>query len=85
MELLTKRRAGVHYSGPHVPVFLKMRKHRFDVKSIPLTPESIASYEVVLLATNHDSFDCSMIGMHGRLIVDTRGVFLSLLLNVVKA
>ena len=76
MEILVKRGALVHYSDSHVPVFPKMREHRFDLESICLTPESVASYDVVLLATNHDDFDYPMIGKFARLIVDTRGVFL---------
>jgi UDP-N-acetyl-D-glucosamine dehydrogenase len=31
--------------------FPRMREHRFDLKSVELTPQTIASYDVVLLAT----------------------------------
>ena len=85
MELLAGRGAQVHYSDPHVPVFPKMRKHHFDLKSVPLTPETITSYDLVLLATNHDSFDYALIQKHGKLIVDTRGVYLEPAANVVRA
>ncbi len=85
MELLAKRGALVEYSDSHVPVFPKMREYYFDLQSVPLTPESIAAYDVVLLATNHDDFDYPMIGANARLIVDTRGVFLERAGNVVKA
>jgi UDP-N-acetyl-D-glucosamine dehydrogenase len=85
MELLTARGASVDYSDPHVPTFPKMRKHHFDLRSVPLTPESIAAYDLVLLATNHDKFDYSMIQKHAGLIVDTRGVYLKPADNVVKA
>lgn len=85
MELLVKRGAVVDYSDMHVPVFPKMREHHFDLKSIPLTPQSVASYDVVLLATNHDSFDYPMVAKHAKLIVDTRGVYLEPAANVVKA
>jgi UDP-N-acetyl-D-glucosamine dehydrogenase len=68
-----------------VPVFPPMRQHHFDLKSVPLTPESIASYDLVLLATNHDAFDYEKIREHARLIVDTRGVYLDPAPNVVKA
>jgi UDP-N-acetyl-D-glucosamine dehydrogenase len=85
MELLVRRGAQVDYSDPHVPVFPPMRQHRFDLKSTPLTPQSISGYDVVLLATNHDAFDYGLIGKHARLIVDTRGVYLDRAPNVVKA
>jgi UDP-N-acetyl-D-glucosamine dehydrogenase len=85
MELLTARGASVDYSDPHVPTFPKMRKHHFDLRSVPLTPEGIEGYDLVLLATNHDKFDYPMIQKHARLIVDTRGVYLKPAENVVKA
>jgi UDP-N-acetyl-D-glucosamine dehydrogenase len=85
MELLVRRGARVDYSDPHVPVFPHMREHRFDLKSIPLTRDSIAAYDVLLLATNHDAFDYALIKNHAALIVDTRGVYLEPASNVVKA
>src|SRR4029078_1305450 len=85
MELLVRRGARVDYSDPHVPVFPRMREHRFDLKSVALTAESVSSYDLVLLATNHDAFDYEMIGKHANLIVDTRGVYLKPAANVVKA
>ncbi len=85
MELLRGAGANVAYSDPHVPVFPKMREHRFDLKSVPLTPASVASYDALLLATNHDAFDYAMLAKHARLIVDTRGVYLDPAPNVVKA
>lgn len=85
MELLTGKGAVVEYSDPHVPVFPKMRKHHFDLKSVPLTPENVAGYDFVVLATNHDAFDYELIAKHAKLIVDTRGVYLQPAANVIKA
>ena len=85
MEILVRRGALVEYSDPHVPVFPKMREHKFDLRSVPLTSERIATYDVVLVATNHDLFDYELIKKHARLIVDTRGVYLQQAPNVVKA
>jgi UDP-N-acetyl-D-glucosamine dehydrogenase len=85
MEILRDKGAQVSYSDPHVPVFPRMREHSFDLRSIGLTPESIASFDVVLLATSHSAFDYELIAQHARLIVDTRGVFLDPRPNVVKA
>jgi UDP-N-acetyl-D-glucosamine dehydrogenase len=85
MELLTRRGAQVQYSDPHVPRFPPMREHRFDLRSVRLTPENVGSYDVVLLATNHDVFDYGLVRKHARLIVDTRGVYLDPAPNVVKA
>ncbi|NHZ87680.1 nucleotide sugar dehydrogenase [Massilia sp. CCM 8733] len=85
MEILRAKGALVDYSDPHVPVFPKMREHRFDLASVPLTAASIASYDVLLLATSHSAFDYALIAQHAALIVDTRGVYLDRLPNVVKA
>jgi UDP-N-acetyl-D-glucosamine dehydrogenase len=85
MELLQVKGAQIYYSDPWVPIFPKMREHHFDLRSVQLTPESIASFDAVLLATNHDAFDYEMIGQYARLIVDTRGVYLKPADNVFKA
>ena len=77
--------AHIDYAGPWVPVVTKMRELHFDLSSVALTPESIASYEALLIATNHDVFDYDMIQQHARLIVDTRGVYLTPAANEVKA
>jgi UDP-N-acetyl-D-glucosamine dehydrogenase len=85
MELLQRRGARVEYHDPHVPVFPKMREHRFDLKSVALGAETLRGYDVVLLATDHDAFDYELIRKNSRLIVDTRGRFLEPAANVVKA
>lgn len=85
MELLQSKGAQIFYSDPHVPVFPKMRKHHFDLSSVPLTAETIAGFDFLLLATNHDAFDYTLIKKNAKLIVDTRGVYLEPSDNVVKA
>ncbi|KGF81141.1 UDP-N-acetyl-D-glucosamine dehydrogenase [Massilia sp. JS1662] len=85
MEILRDKGAVVDYTDPHVPVFPRMREHHFDLKSVELTPQRIASYDVVLLATAHSAFDYDLVRQYASLIVDTRGVYLTALPNVVKA
>lgn len=85
MEILRDKGAEVAYSDPHVPVFPKLREHRFELSSIALTRESIASYDLVLLATDHNAFDYVFIQKHAKVIVDTRGVYQERLPNVVKS
>jgi UDP-N-acetyl-D-glucosamine dehydrogenase len=85
MEILREKGALVDYSDPHLPVFPRMREHYFDLTSVELTPSNIASYDVVLLATAHGAFDYELIRQYAPLIVDTRGVYLAPLPNVVKA
>ncbi len=85
MQLLADKGAIVHYSDPHVPHFHGDHKHRGELHSVELTPENIASYDCVLLATDHARFDYELIQRRAQLIVDTRGVYLEPTDNVVKA
>ena len=85
MEILRSQGAEVAYSDPHVPVFPKLRQHHFDLSSVPLTPESLREYDLVLLATDHAKFDKDMIAAHSSLLVDTRGVFREPAPNIIKA
>jgi UDP-N-acetyl-D-glucosamine dehydrogenase len=86
MEKLSALGATVSYSDPHVPVFPKLRDHaHFDLASEALTPEMIASYDCLLLATDHDDFDYAALKAHARLIVDTRGRYLEPADNIVKS
>jgi UDP-N-acetyl-D-glucosamine dehydrogenase len=85
MELLKAKGALVDYSDPHVAVFPRMRNYHFELRSVSLDAETIAAYDLVLLATDHGKFDYPLIQKHAQLIVDTRGVFLDPEDNVVKA
>lgn len=85
MEILRAKGANVAYSDPWVPVFPKMREHKFDLLSVELSPESVNYYDLVLIATNHDLFDYQLIQENAKIIVDTRGVYLTSYKNVVKA
>ncbi|MDP6771470.1 MAG: nucleotide sugar dehydrogenase, partial [Anaerolineales bacterium] len=85
MELLEEKGAIVEYTDPYVPFFPKMRDHLFDLTSVNLTPEIIASYDILLLVTDHTTFDYEMIQQNAQLIVDTRGVYQDSENNVIKA
>ena len=85
MELLRAKGADVSYSDPHVPVFPRLRDHRFDLASVELTREAISSFDVVVLATDHEKFDFELIRECADLIVDTRGVYLNPSAKIVKA
>lgn len=85
MELIRDKGAEVAYSDPHVPVFPKMRAHKFDLTSVELTAESLASYDAVVLTTNHDRFDYDLIKQHAKLIIDTRGVYRKPAPHIIKA
>ena len=73
MELLQNKGAHIDYSDPHVPSFPRKRDYHFDLQSIALDASSIASYDCIVLATDHDKFDYALLQQHATLIVDTRG------------
>lgn len=85
MELLQQKGAVFAYSDPHIPVFPRMREHYFDLKSVDLTAKSLAEYDCVLIATNHDAFDYPLIRKHAKLIIDTRGVYSEPAAHIIKA
>jgi len=85
MEILRARGANLEYCDPNVPVFPKMREHSFDLKSVPMTPEMLASYDCVVLLTDHSKFDYEMILEHAKLVIDTRGKFRNASPKVIKA
>lgn len=85
IEKLQHLGAQCDYSDPHVPVFRGTREHKFSMTGVTLTAETIAKYDCVLLATDHDRFDYELIKGNANLIVDTRGRYAASVTNVVKA
>ena len=85
MELLSQKGAKIEYSDPFIPVFPAIRKYFFDLSSVNLTSNNIAKYDLLLLVTNHDNFDYSLIQKHAKIIIDTRGVYSKYYKNVIKA
>ncbi|WP_058543234.1 UDP-N-acetyl-D-glucosamine 6-dehydrogenase [Pseudomonas fluorescens] len=85
MELIEAKGGLVCYSDPHVPLFPKMREHHFELSSEPLTESNIASFDAVILATDHDKFDYSLIKQHARLIIDSRGKYREPAPHIIKA
>jgi UDP-N-acetyl-D-glucosamine dehydrogenase len=74
IERLLDLNADVHYNDPHVPKTLPMRKHDLKMISVDLTPDSIAEFDCLVIATNHSVYDAQVLVDHAQLIVDTRGM-----------
>jgi len=72
IEKLEELGAAVDYNDPHVPATHKMRHHDLHMKSVELSPQKIASYDCVLIATHHQAYDWQQIADNAKLIVDTR-------------
>ena len=85
MEKLRGLGGDVAYSDPHIPVFPKSQEHDFELASVTLSPESLCSYDCVLISTDHDLFDYRLIEMNAALIVDARGRYVNPAPHIVKA
>src|SRR3984893_322715 len=73
LELLTERGALLDYNDPFFPGLHKMRHYEFSsMRSVNLTPEQLAGYDCVLIATDHSSYDYEAIARNSKLVVDTR-------------
>jgi UDP-N-acetyl-D-glucosamine dehydrogenase len=73
MEILQKRGADFDYNDPYFPALHKMRHYDYsNMKSVPLKPETIATYDAIVIATDHTSYDYAAIVDSAKLVVDTR-------------
>ncbi|HEF8771922.1 nucleotide sugar dehydrogenase [Providencia manganoxydans] len=85
MEIIQEKGATIAYSDPHVPTFPKMREHHFNLSSEELSIDNLSTFDAVILATNHDKFDYSLIKKHSKLLIDTRGIYREPAENIIKA
>jgi UDP-N-acetyl-D-glucosamine dehydrogenase len=76
VELVERRGAHVDYHDPFIPEIPVTRAHPelSGRVSQPLTPAHVASYDVVLISTDHDDIDWATLVASARLVVDTRNV-----------
>ncbi len=74
LEMLHKRGSMADYFDPHVPAIPPTRNHPAlaGQESVELTGPVLASYDAVLIATDHDAVDYELIHRHANLILDTR-------------
>lgn len=73
IERLRELGAEVDYNDPLVPRTHRMRRYGdMGLQSVELTPETIARYDAVLVATNHSCYDWQTIADHAKLVIDTR-------------
>ena len=85
IELLRDRGAEVTYHDPFIPTYPSMRKYRIDLKSVPLTPDTLRAMDCVLILTDHDAVDYGMLSEHATLVVDTRNAMATVPLSKRRA
>ena len=74
IELLLERGAEVSYCDPYFPTTRPGRKHRLEMRSVPLTAEEFGRYDAILLSTAHREFADPALYRLARLVIDTRNV-----------
>ncbi|RYD29582.1 MAG: nucleotide sugar dehydrogenase, partial [Verrucomicrobiaceae bacterium] len=74
MDLLQEAAATVEYHDPYVPVIKPTREHPHwaGKQSVPWTRESLASFDVVLIATAHQCVNHEELAAWSPCIVDSR-------------
>ena len=73
--MLKDKGANVKFNDPYFKKLPPLRKYNFELENISLTPQNVKKFDLIILITDHDSFDYEMIEKNGRLIIDTRGRF----------
>ncbi|MEO0769231.1 MAG: nucleotide sugar dehydrogenase, partial [Cyanobacteria bacterium J06649_4] len=81
MKALLMQRATVAYHDPYIPE-IEVSGHR--LRSVPLTPESVAEADLVVIATDHTQVDYGWVVQHSRAVLDTRGVTRHLVCDLSK-
>ncbi len=82
MQLLQQRGVQLDYNDPYFPKLHKMRHYNYeDMKSVPLNPQTLGSYDAVIIATDHSSYDCEAIVESSKLVIDTRNATRRVLRN----
>jgi UDP-N-acetyl-D-glucosamine dehydrogenase len=85
MERLMRQGAVTDYHDPFLPLFSGSRHSDYSSASIQLTAQNIASYDCVVIATDHDCVDYDLIRESAKLIVDCRGRYRKPLPHVIRA
>ena len=74
IELIEKRGARVEYHDPFIPVIPPTREHAelAGRRSVAVDGASLAGFDAVLIATDHDDVDYRALVAGSKLVVDTR-------------
>jgi len=90
IEIIEERGGKADYSDPFVAEIPPTREHQAlkGRRSVEISTETLADYDVVLIATDHDAVDYGVLAKSAPLIVDTRNVLTRLGLagdHIIKA
>jgi UDP-N-acetyl-D-glucosamine dehydrogenase len=83
MELLRSQGARVSYHDPYIPLIRMTREHALwaGEKSVDWNEVVISAFDVVVIATAHDSVDYQELADWAHCVVDTRNAMANMALN----
>ena len=68
-RLLAERGAMLSYHDPYIP---QINSAGLELRDVPLSPETLAAQDLVIITTAHTNVDYKMVVEHASLILDTR-------------
>ncbi|MCP3161304.1 nucleotide sugar dehydrogenase [Myxococcus sp. QH3KD-4-1] len=72
MTLLAEKGAELSYHDPYVPELHKGHGFNMEMKSVPLEPEKLGDYDVVIILTDHTNIDYAAVVANASCVIDTR-------------
>ena len=71
-SLLMRHGAVVSYHDPYVPALHKMRDYDLRLESVPLSEETLAAQDCVVIVTAHSDVNYESVVRYAPLVIDTR-------------
>ena len=72
ISLLNEKGAKVEYYDPFIPRLEKGHGFNYDMSSVNLSDEKLASYDAVMILTDHSAVDYNKLVETSQLVIDTR-------------
>jgi len=72
IEILGEKEAHVDYNDPYIPVMPRVRKYKFDMKSVDIAPQNLGTYDAIVISTDHSCYDYDEIVASAQMVIDTR-------------
>lgn len=74
MDLLQKKGANLYFNDPLIKNIPSTRKFKnlTEIRSLEISPESLKKIDLVLICTDHDSFDYDCLINNSKRVIDTR-------------
>ncbi|HXV32078.1 MAG TPA: nucleotide sugar dehydrogenase [Sinorhizobium sp.] len=76
IDLMERRGAAVDYHDPYVPEIPGTREYAALAgrRSVEIAAGRLASYDAIVISTDHDAIDWRAVAKHAKLVLDTRNV-----------